>query len=478
MRDGARTLLIANATRLSHGGPCAVRIRDGVIAAVADALVPLRGERVIDAKQGLLLPGLHDHHLHLYALAAARESLDCGPPRIRSAGRLAHVLRAHASAQAGECSWLRGVGYHETVAGPLDRMQLDALVPDRPLRIQHTSGKAWFVNSAGLRALGIDRSTRHEGIERDAVGEPTGRLFRMDDWLRARLAGNDPPDLAGVSAELAAFGITGLTDTSPANDPATVGLLAEAQARGSLHQQIRVMGGPGLRTGSAGARLTVGEYKILLDEDRLPDLDELIGSLRAAHAAGRGAALHCVTRTELVFALHALQAAGPRHDRIEHASVTPLELLPLCVRTGVSVVTQPGFVATRGDRYLDEADADERPHLYRLATFLAAGVPLGLSSDAPYGETDPWTAMRAAMTRRTRHGRVLGEEEALTPEAALAGYLGPLDRPGGPPRTIVPGAPADLCLLEAPWARLKGAPDASHVRLTLCAGDVVHDRDA
>ena len=33
--------------------------------------------------------------------------------------------------------WLRGTGYHESVAGELDRHALDRWVPARPVRVQH-----------------------------------------------------------------------------------------------------------------------------------------------------------------------------------------------------------------------------------------------------------------------------------------------------------------------------------------------------
>jgi predicted amidohydrolase YtcJ len=310
--------------------------------------------------------------------------------------------------------WLRGVGYHEVVAGELDRWKLDALVPDRPVRIQHASGKAWFVNSAAAELLALDRQTTLEGVERDDLGRATGRLFRLDRWLRERLAATDPPALARTSRALAAHGVTGVTDTSPDNDPATATLLLGAQAEGALLQRVRLMGGEGLSGLRDSDRLEVGELKILLDEDRLPDLDQLVARVRAAHEAGRGVAFHCVSRVELVYALHALDAAraggycrdaesgAVPSDRIEHASVTPPDLFPILRDLGVTVVTQPGFIAERGDRYLVEAESDERPHLYRLRSFIDAGIGLGLSSDAPYGAFDPWAAMRAARDRRTQ----------------------------------------------------------------------------
>jgi predicted amidohydrolase YtcJ len=465
------SLLIFDAERYPTGDRVDVRISDGRIALVARNLARAAGERVIDAHGGALLPGLHDHHIHLFALAAARASVQCGPPAIAEVDALVRELRA-----APGAGWLRGVGYHESVAGVPDRWTLDAWVPERPLRIQHASGKAWFVNSAGLRELRLDSHPELEGVERDADGAPTGRLYRLDDWLRTRLAARDTPDVAAVSAELAAYGVTGITDTSATNDESTVALFADAIARGRLVQRVRLMGADALRPGPRGTRLEAGELKVLLDDDRLPDLDELSTRIRHAHANRRGVAFHCVSRAEIVFALGALAGAGSLHDRIEHAGVAPPELFPLLQRTGATVVTQPAFIAERGDRYLRDAERDDVPHLYRLRSFLAHGIALGLSSDAPYGTSDPWSAMRAAVSRRTADGVVIGADEALTPETALAGFLSAAHAPGTPQRNIEPGAPADLCLLDRAWQDARTNLHSHAVRLTLIAGEIAFER--
>ena len=104
------------------GGIADVRLAGDRIAALG-RLAPSPGERVIDARAGALLPGLHDHHIHLAALAAARASVRCGPPDVGSADQLAAIL-----ARPGR-GWLRGIGYHESVAGMLDRAVLDRWSP-------------------------------------------------------------------------------------------------------------------------------------------------------------------------------------------------------------------------------------------------------------------------------------------------------------------------------------------------------------
>ena len=125
--------LIRDAAPMFGADRVDVRIRQGVVAAIAAGLVPEPGECVIDARGAALLPGLQDHHLHLQALAAARGSLHCGPPQIEAADALAQRLRRENRATR---EWLRGVGYHDSVAGALDRHRLDELAPDTPVRVQ------------------------------------------------------------------------------------------------------------------------------------------------------------------------------------------------------------------------------------------------------------------------------------------------------------------------------------------------------
>ena len=428
------------------------------IAEIGAGLAPRRGEDAIDARGGALLPGLWDHHLHLLALAAAEDSIRCGPPRVRDATDLERALDRPGG------GWLRGVGYCEAVAGRLDRRRLDALGPARPLRIQHRSGGAWVLNSRALAELGLERGPGPDGVERDAGGHPTGVLYGLDTWLRERLPPAPAPDLARVGRRLARCGVTGATDATPGNAAAELAILEDASRKGDLPQSLHLMGGPDLPEPRAPG-VSRGPLKLVLRERALPDLDELVGRVAAAHAAGRAAAIHCVTRAEVLLATAVFEAAGPRPgDRLEHASVAPPPALARVAALGLSVVTQPGFLHERGDDYVRDVEPRDRPWLYRGQGFLAAGVPLGAGSDAPFGEPDPWLAMRAAVRRESAGGRVLGPHERLSPEQALALFTAPADAPGAEPRRLRVGALADLCLLERPWRE---------ARRRLCRGDVV-----
>ncbi len=462
----------------ADAAPTDVRIRDGRIVEVAPRLASADAERRIDAAGAALLPGLNDHHVHLMATAAADRSLRCGPPEIETQAQLAALL-AHAAASAPG-TWLRGVGYHESVAGELDRSRLDAWVPDRPLRVQHRTGALWMLNSKALEAIGAASGRPGspplpDGVERDAAGRPNGRLFRLDGWLRARLGPPEPLDLGALGRRFAAAGVTGLCDATPSNGPTEAARFALAVESGELPQQLRLMGDASLPA-SEHPRIAHAEFKIILDENRPPEPEALIATIADAHRARRAVAIHCVTRTEMVLALHALEHAGALPgDRIEHASVCPPDSVQALAALGVRVVTQPGFVHERGDRYLRDVEPRDQPWLYRCRAFLDAGVRLAAGTDAPYGDADPWRVMHAAVARRTRAGQPLGVAEALDAEAALGLFTSPLDAPGTAPRPISRGRSADLCLLDCSRAQALADLDRRHVAITIAAGHVVHE---
>jgi predicted amidohydrolase YtcJ len=465
----AQSLLIRNVEIDGRSG-VDVRLSGGRIAEIGTSL---RGAGAdIDGAGGALIPGLIDHHIHLFGLAAQAASLRLEPEAAPTAAALERALRAKdAALEPG--AWLRGVGYHEGGGETLDRHALDRMVPNRPVRIQHRTGGLWVLNSAAL-ALVLPQDGTPDCVERDARGEPTGRIWRGDDWLRGRLA-DAPPSLAQVSADLARCGVTGVTDASVTNDAAQAAVFAGAVKDGTLVQRLMLMSGGGLARPENGA-YRVGPVKVLLDDDRLPDLDVVTETMTRAHAWGRAVAVHCVTAGELAFALAAFGAAGARRgDRIEHGGVIHPDAAARIAELGLTVVTQPAFVAERGDRYLAEVDAADLDHLYPCASLIAAGVPVAGSSDAPYASADPWAAMAVAVSRTTRARRPLGLHERVDPRRALDLYLGEFGDPGGPSRQVTVGAAADLCLLRAPLAAALANLSADQVAATLVGGEIVYD---
>jgi predicted amidohydrolase YtcJ len=465
MRRRGDRLLIRKA--FARGlGTADIRVQGGRVIAIAPALARRPGEEVLEARGGEAVPGLHDHHVHLLAWAAAAGSVRLGPPEVRTAARFDAVLSA-ADRSAPPGRWIRGVGYHESVAGELNSRRIDAIVANRPVRIQHRGGALWILNSPAVAALGPVGEIP-PGMELDGEGAPTGRFWRLDSWLGIRVPRAEP-DLATISKEAAARGVTGFTDATPYPDATALALLAEAATTGAIGQRLHLMTGPGVIAPPLEG-VSLGPVKILLDDVTLPALEFLVNVTKDAHGQQRGAAFHCVTRAQAALACAAIREAGPAGERIEHGAVMDLELAALVRQLGITVVTQPAFVRSRGDRYLEDVEESDLPDLWRLRSLLAAGVTVAAGTDAPFGPHDPWVAVAAAADRTTEGGRRLGPNEAVDVKTACGLFAGKGTNPGRP-RTLHPGRQADICLLSG---RLSARGALPPVLSTLVAGRVTY----
>lgn len=443
-------MLITNA-RLLDG--VAVDVRFGeLIEEVAQRLEPRPGEEIFDAGRGTVLPGLHDHHVHLRSAAAALGSVRVGPPDVHSRGELIDAL---AAANVGDDGWIRAIGYHRSVAGPLDRALLDEVSPPVPVRVQHRSGASWTYNTMGLAKLGRPELANGQLHRTDALADPI-------PTRRAR-------SLRPLSETLASWGVTGVTDATPGYSHADVQSLSRATLSGELHQRLHCMAPPGIDV-VAGSSL--GPAKRILDDIGL-DLDGLRRWIGHCHEADKPVAIHSVTASQLVVTIAALRTAGTHPlDRIEHAAMVPQDCIEDLAELCATVVTQPNFIAERGDDYLRDIPPEDLDQLWRVAALREAGVPVALSTDVPFGRGDPWAAMRAAVQRRTPSGVVLGATERVTALEALTMFFG---QPGRPAvlRSVVAGQPGDLCVLDLSPADVLERLDATRVVATFVAGERV-----
>jgi predicted amidohydrolase YtcJ len=410
------------------GRPVDVRIDDGKIAEMDTSLSG--DDEVIEGGGGALLPGLHDHHVHVLSMAAAAQSVN-----LYDASDVGAALQ-DADSRLPRGAWLRAVGGSDDV----DRRMLDSVVPERPVRVQHRSGALWVLNTAALHRVGIV--------------EPTGRLFGADDLLRERIDDAPPLEVEGVGRRLASYGVTGVTDATPFDDMSGPRVLAAA----GLPQRLVLMGAPSLDIENGPAGVEWGPAKVFLADHALPPLPEVVEQFLMARRRDRNVAVHSVTVASLVLALAAWDEVGVKPgDRVEHGAVIPADLIPRLADLELTVVTQPNFVVEREAQYRAEIPVDEQQSLYRCCTLLDAGVRVAFGTDAPFGGADPWRAIAAASERS------LGREERVDAATALGRFL------SDPLRA---GRPADLCLLHEPLAEALRNPSADLVAATLCDGSV------
>ena len=460
-------LVLRNATLpASNGDSDAIAIAGGTISAVGPSAELTRladaGAQVIDCGGRAVVPGIVDAHCHVFAAAETFNRVDCRPSATPTVASVIAALQAAATRSDG---WIRGNGYDDSPVGlgrHLSRHDLDAVSASIPVRVEHRSGHACVLNSAGLAAVGIGRDTPDPPggvIVRDAAGVPTGLLMEMNRWLRERVGsrpGTDTTTLRQFGQRLLEYGITAVTDAGPENGIERWQFFTAMVKAGVLPQRVTMMAGcahlkamrdAGLRYGdtAGGGMLTVGHAKIMLTSTAgqlHPNPAELSEIVAMAHGLGYPVAIHAVERDAVVAAALAIMDNPTRvgRDRIEHCAECPPDVAELVAAAGAAAVPNTGFLHYDGERYLRTVSADLLPHLYPAGALDAMGVSIALGSDAPVVEPNPWAAMAAAITRRSAAGNELGG-------IGLPGVADALDKHTGG-NHIAPGQPADLAVVE------------------------------
>ena len=443
-------------------------------------------------------PGFIDCHLHFMEGAAVATGTDL--TRCRGIEELLADLRV-AAGRTPFGNWLRAFGCDEALMrerrGP-GRDELDRAVNRNPLRLRHQSLHASWLNSRAIAQLGLEAEgfVPPEGawIERDESGRLTGLVAGMEQWLSRMLPFVTSAELEGrvknFSRELAASGVTALTDATVRNGPEDIATFARLAASQAIGQRVAVMVGcrgiEALRAAHTasmrgGIRLAGVKFTDLAQWDA-EALEEQVGD---AFGQGLGCAFHATELEELEAALKAIAGgrmrAGegpvpPPIARIEHGGLIPPEYPERIARLGAWVVTNPGFIHYRGAKYL--AEPGLIPYTYRARSLLAAGVKVAAATDAPVTPARPLPAIAAAITRTTKEGALLAPQERLSTEEAFSLFTrNAAEVSQLAAGSIEEGLLADLIVLPADPAQLDPAALRTlAVDLTIVGGRTIYER--
>lgn len=466
----------------------ALLIEGGRIAALgsdADAGAWRRpGDRVLDWRDAVAVPGLVDYHLHLRGYGLQLSAADLHG--VRSVAEACARVAAHArTLPAG--AWVTGRGWDrnrfDDPRWPT-AAELTAAVGDRPAVLGSVDGHAAWATPAALAAAGIARGRGDEPggrVLRDADGTPSGVVFeRTVDRLRAAVP---PPDAAAqaravraAATRLAALGLTAVWTMDGADDLGAA-LAADAEAPLPLRVHVHLLppdlphaAARRLRAGIGAGRVTLAGLKIYADgalgtqtawmlepyegtaDHGIPVTppDALARLAREGCAAGLPPCVHAIGDAAVRAVLDAIEAVAPAvraalpfAPRVEHAQCIHPADVPRFARLGVDASVQPRHIPLDvpvADRWWGARAATRAYPLRRLA---AAGAVLRLGTDAPVVPPDPGPNWAAAVARLPAAGeggdRPWHPAEALSlAQAVAASVAGPLE----------PGAPADVTVLD------------------------------
>ncbi len=504
----------------------AIAIRGDKIVAVGsqEELQKYCGDKtkMIDAGDGLVVPGLIDSHIHLIdgGLRLASVQLRDANTReefVRRIGVFAKKQKPGA--------WITGGDWDHTLwGGELpSRDWIDAVTPDNPVWVSRLDGHMALANTAAMRVAKFADDVKDVPggeIVRDKSGRPTG-VFKdnamslidrvqpdptMQQQLDATVAAMDYLAARGVTAvhhmgtwqHVDVFRIAerrGLMKTriyacTPL--PQWERLAKEVKERGHGSDWLRIGGLKGFVDGSLGSHTAAflepfsdapGDRGLFVNTP-----EDLEAWTTGGDRAGLQVVVHAIgdraIRTQLDIFEHVERANGPRDRRfrIEHAQHIALADLPRFAKLHVIASMQPYHAIDDGRWAEREIGAERCKTSYAWRSLLDNGARLAFGSDWFVAPPTPIEGIYAAVTRRTLDGKnpdgwvaqqKIKVEEALRAYTIGAAYAGFNDAKLG---SIEPGKLADVVVLgrnlfETPPAEL----NAVSIRMTIVGGKIMFD---
>lgn len=517
-------LLLRNARVYPEGD--AGLIRDGRFVFVgreAEISVPA-GARVIDAGGRFVVPGFVDGHAHLLRTGFAMQAVD-----LKQTASVEDAVR-RVAVRVGETpagGWIRGAGWDQNGwpgARFPDRRLLDAVAPEHPVVLDHTSGHCVWVNTVALRLAGVTAATpAPEGgaVDIGDDGEPSGIL--RDNASRLVRAVVPPPTqtdrIEAVRQAIAhahSSGVTGVHAMDAGrgefqamhvlNDSGRLRLRIRAFVSASkLDEWIE----RAVTTGDGDEMLRIGGVKFFADGALgsltawtsepyassgdcgfpLQPPDDLERDVRRCLEHGLAPAVHAIgdRANHIVLDIYerARSLAPNLPRRIEHAQLLMPSDIARFAELGVAASVQP-IHATQDMAKVDREWGERGAYAYTFASLLASGANLAFGSDSPVETMDPLAGVHAAVTRQRADGRLAGgwyAGERLSRTAAIDAYtLGCARAVGdaGASGRIAPGHHADFVVLSHDLRELDDPMRIldARVEMTAVGGEIVYRREA
>lgn len=406
-----------------------------------------------------MTPGWCDAHVHFTWWAIQMGQLDLHDAQTID-DALARIERHARGLPDG--AWVLGGRFDKNRWGRWPTAaELDRVTAGHPAALRSRDGHSRWVNTAALRAAGVDASTAAPAggaIEHDAAGRPAGVLKENANRLVDAVVPQPTVDesLAAIARGQAEAHRRGVTAIEDLEGPAAFAAFQLARGRGLLALRVAI-GVPhagldpalalGLRTGFGDEWLRVGHLKIFTDgalgsqtaaleepyvgtADRgllTIEPERLAADVARAADGGLAVAIHAIGDRAVRVALDAIAPTRERapelRQRVEHAQLIRREDVARFGALGVIASMQP--IHAPSDR--DLADRHWGParvaRAYPWRQLVRAGAPLAFGSDAPVEPIDPLLGIHAAVARkRPADAERWHPEEALTLDEALAAY--------------------------------------------------------
>lgn len=425
----------------------------------------------IDFGDQAILPGFIDAHGHASYLAFATQVANLASPPVGGINTIKELqaeLRKfieESNLQPGE--WVMGLGYDDSLLSEQrhpTKEDLDAVSTEHPIYLIHVSAHLGAANSLALSLANINTETKDPPggkIRRyQNSSEPNGVFEETAAYPLQQLAMSAYKDPIGsVKSAMEIYAKNGITTAQDgASSKETIGLMQTADAQGKINLDIisYPIGQNGLLKdidtlsfGSYNGRLKIGGIKLILDgspQGKTAYLTEpyykpphsesdsykgypLIPQSEVskwvkeyadlkipimAHANGDAAAdmlIEAVKQANMnsdhrTIMIHAQTVREDQLDQMKELKIIP------------SYFSSHTFYW--GDWHRDSVFGKERAmRISPTKSSLDRNMPFTVHNDAPVVPPDMIRLLWSTTNRKTRSGKVLGEEQKISTYAAL-----------------------------------------------------------
>jgi predicted amidohydrolase YtcJ len=498
--------ILLDADRTTH----ALGVEDAVVKLVGDDALNIDPASVterVDLEGGVLIPGVGDGHCH--PLFGAYEQLGPNIGEATSIEQVQDAVRKWVAAHP-DAEWVLGGSYDITLAqdAEFEARWLDA-VTDKPTVLRAFDHHTVWVNSAALRAAGIDKNTPDPAL---------GRIVRYDDGtpkgtLQEAAANNlldhvVPPRsldervwaIEQATLTYAQQGTTWIQDAWV--EPGDVDAYVEAARKGRIHtrvnlalradpnrwseqvdefiaakQRIDACGHPLLTAQTVKFFMdgVIETRTALLEEPYLDrhsadnsstgnrgignwSVDELAQATTAMSNAGFQLHLHAIGDRANRLALDALEALEPEVRRmfppvVAHVALIHPEQQKRFAELSVIANFEPYWAQldpVMEEMTLPQLGAQREKWQYPIGTVMRSGATVTFGSDWPVSTRDWRPGVDVAVARAEHNGQPWLPEERICPADALRAYTANIAKQALAEArgTLDPGMDADFVWLD------------------------------
>lgn len=475
-----------------------------------------RGHKMVNLGGKTLLPGFIDGHAHFgnFGLQAVGAQLLAPPDaKCKDIPTLIQLLKEwNTPENLALTGWIFGTGFDDSVLEEKrfpTRHELDEVSTEDPVIITHISGHFAVVNTKGLEIFGFDKNTPDpEGglIRREADGKSPNGVLEELAAIPYMLNGLMPKDQAGADRFFKAgqdmalsFGYTTAQEGRAMQNHELLAAKAEAgqmkldvvsyidysaadqymnsKWNGKEYINHYRIGGMKLTLdGSPQGRTAWRTQPYLIPPDgmgadyagypAIPD-DETVQAIlergfvnnwqTLIHANGDAAMDQLIRTLRLNVEKYGI---GDRRNTLIHGQYIREDQLDAFKELDVITSLFPLHTFYWGDWHAQIIGKELGDKISPVRTALNKGVKITIHTDAPVALPNLMRVVWTAVNRTSRSGKIIGEDERLTPYEALQAITiwsayqhFEEDRKG----SLIPGKLADLVILDK--NPLKVAPD-------------------